>query len=224
MKSHDLLLLRLYEIKLALEKRNKSDGEQIDNCIQQNEKANNADEFAVLFGKLIRDVIRDSLQKTANAKGKGVQRKALERILKLGGQQHPEKNLNYPFISMEKQWFVNGFIGVGFDNPWDWEKCFVDDVVDMSRFSIKRNKPIVLPDIDKLRAYIKIKKAEKSKCIIFSFGHVVVNANFLLDMMEALPGAKAYSDENSKHSLYFESEEGVGLLLPVDVKAEATLL
>ena len=40
-------------------------------------------------------------------------------------------------------------------------------------------------------------------------------AQLLLDVMEALPGAKAYDNGNKYHGMYLESEDGVAMVLPV---------
>ena len=85
-----------------------------------------------------------------------------------------------------------------------------------------------LPDKAKLKAFIKISKANKNiddkfKGIPFDFGFnkPLVNADFLLDIMELIPDATAFykpcSDNSGMilNSIYLENDNSRGLLLPI---------
>ena len=79
---------------------------------------------------------------------------------------------------------------------------------------------LALPDPDKLRAYIKIKKAEKQAAVYdFGAGLPGVDANLLLSMIEAFPNATAEverSDEDfNRHTILFYSGDDFGMLMPL---------
>lgn len=166
---------------------------------------------------LIRDIKEEIRQETAKASGKGTQRKALQRILNHAKTGCYGKDyMLFPWIQNGKQWFCSGHHIVGLNEPMDWEKYPMQiDYPQADRLIIKSSTPIELPDIAALKAYIKIQKAQKVKKIKYSFGFKVFDAQLLLDVMEALPGAKAYDNGNKYHGMYLESEDGVAMLLPV---------
>lgn len=89
--------------------------------------------------------------------------------------------------------------------------------------------PVQLPDPAELRAYIKTEKARKKAIkdktpplytLTTDAGALIYfNADFLLDMLEALPRAKAYAADRRDRAQYsaitFCADNGRGLLLPV---------
>lgn len=167
------------------------------------------------FAALIQDVQNEIRQDAAKASGKGEQRKALQRILKAAIGTNHEHLLQYPVVQDGKQYFCSGFHMAVLHEPMDWVSHPDNpEYPDMKRLIVKHTQPIELPDPAALKAYIKIQKARKNKRIIYSYGSLVFNAQFLLDILEALPGAVAYHDGNKYHGLYLEAESGTGLLLP----------
>ena len=85
----------------------------------------------------------------------------------------------------------------------------------MKRFAIKRGEEIELPELADLKAYIKIKKIEKVKRITYSYGDFILDAQQLVDVLEALPGAKMYHDRTKYNTAYFEHPDGIGIICPL---------
>lgn len=89
--------------------------------------------------------------------------------------------------------------------------------------------PVNLPEPATLRAFIKMEKARKKAIkdktpplytVTTDAGALIyLNALFLLDMLEALPSAKAYAADRVTAAptscIIFEADNGRGLLLPV---------
>ena len=98
---------------------------------------------------------------------------------------------------------------------------------DKSRYNIK----LALPTVKDLKADIKIAKLSgmdvnrihvirKGKCMDFGYdfgyGMPMVNAKWLIDMIEALPDAAAYAVKDySCNPIYFTDGENDGILLPI---------
>jgi hypothetical protein len=97
--------------------------------------------------------------------------------------------------------------------------------IDLNRIISKNlGATLELPDVGTLRAFIKTEKARKKAAkdkslIIYDFGEGLpaVNAEYLLNALEILPGCTATaSRENSQlRAIYFESPDGDGILMPV---------
>lgn len=84
-------------------------------------------------------------------------------------------------------------------------------------------EPLDLPTVAELRAHIKVAKAQADFCrrkpILYDFGPgmPLVNAQFLLDMLQILPGCTAmiYPGECClANPVYFLAPSGEGILLP----------
>ena len=207
---NEILLKRLTNIYKLMD----SDTIELIECaLKKNSGAVGTGMLPFEFAALIQDVQNEIRQDAAKASGKGTLRKALERILKAA----PEgEKFSYPVTQDGKQYFCSTFHMVVLNEPMDWstypEKV---EYPDMKRLITKHSTPIELPDPAALKAYIKIQKAQKKKYIKYSYGNIVFSAQFLLDMLEALPGAVAYHDGNKSHAMYLEAENGEGVLLPV---------
>ena len=97
--------------------------------------------------------------------------------------------------------------------------------IDLSRI-IEPNQgaPLALPDVGELRAYIKTEKARKKAAKdktppLYDFGDGLpaVNAEYLLNALELLPGCTATASHVRPlaNTIYFKSEAGDGVICPV---------
>ena len=83
-------------------------------------------------------------------------------------------------------------------------------------------REIGLPDIGELKVYVKTHKIKKTKTTNAGFKPYLlneeiglwVNPQYLLNVMECLPGCKAYAT-NAVSGVYMEGKNGDGLVLPV---------
>lgn len=77
-----------------------------------------------------------------------------------------------------------------------------------------------LPTVGELRAYIIANNRKRGRKTIsksyFLDGFIYVNPQYLIDMIQALPGSTAYKPKNQKAPIYFKAPNGDdGILLPV---------
>lgn len=82
-----------------------------------------------------------------------------------------------------------------------------------------------LPTVAELKAHIKTQKAENKANGVkgpakydFGLGRPLVNAEYLLDMLELLPGCEAVcgQDKPELQGIYFSAEgQGEGILFPI---------
>lgn len=184
--------------------------------------------------KLIEEVegeIRDECNRDA---GKGSVAKAAQRILKSAkGQPHREA-LWKAYRGKDALTICDGFRAVRFnldtapsleEHP---EKFF--DYPDISRVVDDLKKandvPVNVPSLGELRAFIKTEKARlkakkekgvRLKLMEGSEYEVHVDAEYLLDMLESLPGATvtAARQKTQTTALYFKAENGDGVLFPL---------
>ena len=84
--------------------------------------------------------------------------------------------------------------------------------------------PLPLPTVGELKSEIKIAKAGKRGIRVMwkiECGPLV-NAQYLLDFMEAFPDIKIYPSATKMYSspVFIESEKGIGILLPIHMKSD----
>ena len=86
-----------------------------------------------------------------------------------------------------------------------------------------------LPDMADLKCYLARWRATLGKnnpiALALLPEELFVNPQYLLDMMQALPGARAYvnPDRLGKGMIYFKADNGDGVLLPVNPNGARTL-
>lgn len=171
----------------------------------------------------IADQLRDDIRtKEAKKNGKTNALSAAKRILKTA-QKTPRPALHKAFYNNGLQCVCDGMRGVQLKNALPLEELPADvETINFARFldDAKQNNEIVLelPELSALKAYIKIEKfknkiAKTKDIIYYDFGPALpfVNAEFLADQLEILPGCKAYAKTNG-FNIYFESDDGRGML------------
>ena len=132
-----------------------------------------------------------------------------------------------------RQCVCDGYRAIRFNSPLplapvENESDFLDldNVIQPDRHTV----PVELPTAAELKAALKISRAswtgKKSAYVPlpWSLGQDLpyVNPQYLLDMLEALPGCRCFLQPGPKSAispLYFTAENGDGILLPVHPKA-----
>lgn len=170
----------------------------------------------------IADQLRDDIRtKEAKKNGKTNALSAAKRILK-AAQKTPRPALHKAFYNDGLQCICDGFRGVQLKTALPLEKLSADiETLNLTKFidDAKQNNDIVLelPELKALKTYIKLCKAESKQDFYnydFGPGLPFVNAEFLADLLEILPGCKAYAKTNG-FNIYFESDDGRGMLCNV---------
>ena len=75
-----------------------------------------------------------------------------------------------------------------------------------------------MPTLDEVKAYVaRRKKYIPSNGCVWAFSNMgpFVNARWLLDIMEVFPDVRFAKPRNNISAIYFHSEDGVGVLLPI---------
>lgn len=174
----------------------------------------------------IAEQLRDDIRSAeAKKNGKTNALSAAKRILK-AAQKTPRPALHKAFFNNDLQCICDGVRAVQLKNALPLEELPADtETINLTRIidDAKQNNNIVLklPELKALKTYIKLEKFKnrvaKTKDIIcydFGAGLPYVNAEFLIDLLEILPGCKAYA-KNNGFNIYFESDDGRGLLCTV---------
>lgn len=165
----------------------------------------------------------------AKQSGNGNRQKAAERVIKSAMQDSRPALRGSWNDSNGAQYICDGFRLLKLLEPLPLEKIPEDvQPIDAARIiptdKNARGAVLELPSIAELKAYIKEEKARKKaikdkSAPLYDFGAELpaVNAQYLLDMLEVLPGctARATAERPKLRGIYFESVHGCGVLLPV---------
>ena len=167
---------------------------------------------------IIKSVKDDIIKSDSKVTGKSQQYSAFKRICKYADREE----FKIPFVCGGFQWFCSGyhFVGIPEENKISWpeERKEKFNLNCLKCIPEKATEELKLPDIKKLSAYIKIEKSKGNKRIIYSFGGLIVNAQLLIDMLQAMPGCIAYRVQGNNTSVikFICKESGmIGGLCPV---------
>lgn len=188
----------------------------------------------VALQNLINEVegeIRDEANKES---GKGSVAKAAQNILKEAQKvQRNCEGFHKAYRANRSLNVCDGYRAVRFnldtapvlvEHPAGYDYPNIDRIIEGSKGN---DVPVNVPSLGELRAFIKTEKArlktKKDKSgmrfvlIVESGVEVHVNAEYLLDMLMALPGATVTASKRRTviGPLYFEAENGDGILLPL---------
>lgn len=194
----------------------------------------------IQLANLVLDLQNDLRTEEAKKSGKNKALAAAKRILKHSAKYSPKEVTHYAQEYDDgTQCVMDGYHAVKFAAK---NKLPLEPMPESIRKSndlfpidgcIPRNNnyEVELPSISDLKSHIKISKAE-NKAVKYSSGRTgvmydfgdglpLVNAEYLLDIMECLPEAKAYLNGNckDKRAIYFTDGENEGVLMPCN-KAE----
>lgn len=184
-----------------------------------------------ILNELKADAEAEIRRNAAKASGNADRQKAAERILKAAKLTHGEM-LWKAWDEGGKQSLCSGYHGAKLndflplemhgenDQHMDLEKVFC---------GIRENcgEHLSLPDVATLRAHIKAEKAIKAavkskskgkKRVPYDFGSVLVDAEYLLDILELLPESTAIASKRLPETgtIYFSSPLGEGALCPIN--------
>lgn len=179
-----------------------------------------------ILAGLVLDLREDLIADACKSAGRGKNLSAAKRIIKTAKDVVPARtNMHGAWMADGKQCYCDGFRAVRLVDPLPVENIpdYLEPIdLDLIYGDIPQNKgrQLDLPSVGELKAHIKMEKAkpdrDRDSRIHWDFGDVMVDASFLIDMLEILPDCKAYA-ANYKvdiRSIYFESAAGDGLLLP----------
>lgn len=185
----------------------------------------------------VEDEIRDECNK---ASGNASIAKAAERILKTARGSSRDM-LHKAYRSKKGLYVCDGVRAIRFnldtapsleEHPEGYDYFDIDRIIDGSKhycIGVEETHPVdTTENLGALRAFIKTEKAKlKAKKDTTSAVRLIlineegceihVDAQFLLDMFEALPGATVTTSRTrpSTSGLYFKAENGDGVLLPL---------
>lgn len=181
-----------------------------------------------LLSNLIRELKADIAAETCKSSGKLGALNAAKRIIK-SAKNGPRSALYGSWMEGELQCYCDGYRAVRLREalptesiPADTMPLNIAEVVENGRQNM--GKVLSLPSIPELKAHIKtgkvaIKVNKSGDRVEYDFGEglPLVNAEYLLDMLELLPGCKATAAKYSPGlgAIYFQSDGGDGVLLPV---------
>ena len=173
---------------------------------------------------LIHQLEDEQRMQGAKSSGKGNALKVAEKVLKRN--KDIRNGLCYANIVDGNQYICDGRIGVCYSEgnhlPLEEMPKDIQPLDTLPKFFADMDGiDIELPDLKALKNYIKMQKSlhkgDKNYCMLFDFGvgKYQVNAQFLAEVIEMLPDAKAKMQDQK---VVFEDENGnKGLLMVVRV-------
>jgi hypothetical protein len=171
----------------------------------------------------------DDMRKEANkANGKGDIDKAMRAIIKEAKKESWSGQYHGAIIQNGEQYVCDGRRIIHPKTPLDIpaapDTCKNDMAEAIRGARGDAGLRLDLPSIASLKAFIKVKTAErqytggrKTKPIEYDFGEglPMVNAQYLLDILTAFPDATAYTGDSTTHMVYFTASEGEAALCPI---------
>ena len=202
--------------------------------IQETAKRDDIFGVRIELENLIKELTLTLGAEKAKVSGDSVVFKAAMRILKSA-----ERNANAPFHGAfmykdscgdKYQCVCDGYQLVRFKTQLDLPKAPVPNTLDIEGIykGLSRETPLESPTVPELRTMLKVHKAkyigrprEYKAMYDFGEGKPLVDANFLLNILECLPGCTMYSN-GEKGYIPCVAENGDGLLLPILRRADVT--
>ena len=175
---------------------------------------------------LVKEELEQEIRKSCEkSRGKLRPFKAVMNIIKSTCSEH----LKGSWISNDIQYVTNGCIGIALNKESHMDLPEMDEQMTPPNLNTifdncRKNAiiPLQLPAASEVKCIIKIEKAKgkpKDK-IFYDFGDEslpMVNANYLLWVLEALTGSEAFIPEigSAINPILFKSNDGEALLCPV---------
>ena len=155
------------------------------------------------------------------------QEKAISRIIK----NCEREQFTGAMYENGKQFFLDGYRLIRLSAPLDFKQASGKFEAEKAIGDIAQyNKALVLPDLKGLKkaialakhgiesGHIHIKRTGRHKDYLYDFGYglPLVNALYLVDMLEALPECEAFCIDGKKTApIYFKAEADDGILLTI---------
>lgn len=198
-----------------------------------------------ILAYLAHELEQDSRNAAARSAGRASQLKAFENIVNTAKAAYKtKKDTHGTFLAKSgARALCDGFRAVRITNP---AVTMPEDAPEKCDFDVDRafptdrteNDRAALPSASELRALIKNARADfrlktgkrGTKCpMVWEFtartgAKCYYNAAYLLDMLEALPGAIAYTGARHIDMLYFSSGDGDAILLPISKIGQNTYI
>ena len=191
--------------------------------------ADYTDDLGALVAVFMLDLTAESIADSAKKCGKLDRLKAAQRIIK-NAKTQPREGLHGSWKNASgMQCICDMYHAARLSDALDLESIPENaEPIDVDRifeFTTKNKTPLNLPDVPTLKTFIKSEKsrlkAENKKPIPaydFGDGLPLVDAQFLLDLLELLPDATA-TGNGERGNIYFSSAVGDGLLCPISKAA-----
>lgn len=196
-------------------------------------------DLGATLGALAHQLEEEATREAAKRCGRAAQHKALERVVKSALDSQPSRPSCHGSIPARDgaRAVCDGYRAVRITNPDAKTPRAIPDGVaplDVDGFfwgldSRAASYPVSLPSAAELRVMLETGRQEyrartgkpgtKYQALyMLDAGPFVVyvNAQYLLDMLEALPGAVCAAGRGPYDALYFTAPDGDGLLLPVN--------
>ena len=228
--TNEKMIERIYEISSKLSAEDKATFDRYVNNENLTSVALKVlDTLPLLLAKLLIDCKNDLKCDVAKQNGSLSRLKAAEKVIKRAKLDRREL-LHGAWEDPEgRQCFCDGFVAFRlYDHlPLDVLNSKLDPF-DLNRVVVKNvGAKLALPDVATLKAFIKTEKArlraeKKGNRVIYRFGDNLpsVDAEFLLEALEILPGCEAFASQEKPQlrAIYFKSNYGDGVVLPISLK------
>ena len=189
----------------------------------------NLDNLPLLLAKLLLDCENDLKYEVAKRNGSLSRLKAAEKFIKRAKSDIREVLHGAWEDAENRQCFCDGFSAYRLYDHLPIDPLNPNlEPVDLNRIVLRNTgAKLALPDISALKVFIKKEKArlraeKKGSSVIYHFGENLpsVNAEFLLEALEILPGCEAFASREKPQlgAIYFKSNYGDGAVLPLRLK------
>lgn len=171
---------------------------------------------------------RDALHEMQHKAGRGSQLSGAKSLLKVA-KKGCRKDLQGTWVDGEgRQCMCTGYHAARLTNHLEGLPCVPSEVDPLNLDNIitgPKAQELPLPSVAELKAHIAQEKAEnpdkykgkRAAPVLYDFGDSkpIVNAQYLLDLLQLLPECAATWDGNPKSIIMFNSQDGDGCLCPV---------
>lgn len=207
--------------EMVLEHGKDVDGEELANDVIKNPHKYVGHKYFTFFANAAALLV-DCMEQEAKNSRTGSENAAIKRIFK--STDPYRENLRGVFEQSGKWIITDGCRAIRLnEKPEAIPECVgiksIEDIMDTEKNKAIYREKAELPDIASIKLYIAETKAKYGKewkrQPMEALPGWYCNPQYLLDIMQALPDGTAYRPEKWSDMLYYESEKGDAVLLPV---------